>query len=345
MLDEFAARDPRLRVMHLPVNVGLGQARNVGIEAAQGTYVWFVDSDDWLAAGAIDKVLKRLDATDPDVLVVDHLEVYEDRAVIAEPRVGRILDGLTLPITLDQRPGLLRIAQSACTRIVRRSLLASLHLRFAPGWYEDSYFSHALMMAAKSIDGLGQPVYCYRRTMGTITTTRSVRHFEVFEQYDRLFAAVEGADRDYDGYRGELFRIMVTHMLVILGNRWRLPRDRRREFFQRMSRAYAERRPASLQPDLDRVERLKYWLVERDSYTAYRVLRRIHLVLVWPLAALREVVRRQNRQSPKHSTPSGLPAPRQRGRMSATHDGSHVTVGTSPVVARGTGSHERQPGK
>jgi len=45
ILDEYARRDPRLRVTHLDHNVGNGHARNIGLDQATGSYVWFVDSD------------------------------------------------------------------------------------------------------------------------------------------------------------------------------------------------------------------------------------------------------------------------------------------------------------
>ncbi|MFI6662574.1 glycosyltransferase family 2 protein [Streptomyces sp. NPDC050523] len=49
ILDEYALRDARVRVLHLATNGGLGQARNTGFEKARGAYVWFADSDDWIA--------------------------------------------------------------------------------------------------------------------------------------------------------------------------------------------------------------------------------------------------------------------------------------------------------
>src|SRR5207237_1393890 len=51
ILDEYAARDPRVRPVRLAENVGLGPARNVGLDRAVGEYVWFVDGDAWLAPG------------------------------------------------------------------------------------------------------------------------------------------------------------------------------------------------------------------------------------------------------------------------------------------------------
>ena len=47
ILAGYAARDPRVRVLTLPTNRGLGAARNAGLARAVGEYAWFVDADDW----------------------------------------------------------------------------------------------------------------------------------------------------------------------------------------------------------------------------------------------------------------------------------------------------------
>src|SRR4051794_11060261 len=78
LLDAYAEDHPGLRVLHLPHNVGLGLARNAGLDEATGDYVWFVDSDDWLPPGSVGAVLDALDAARPDVLLIDHLRVHED---------------------------------------------------------------------------------------------------------------------------------------------------------------------------------------------------------------------------------------------------------------------------
>src|SRR3954468_22253363 len=67
ILDEYARVDPRVRVAHLEQNVGLGEARNRGLELATGEYVWFFDSDDYAAENALPSIYERLQQTTPDV--------------------------------------------------------------------------------------------------------------------------------------------------------------------------------------------------------------------------------------------------------------------------------------
>ena len=276
ILGEYARRDPRIRVVSLPVNVGLGRARNAGLAHATGEYVWFVDGDDWLPTGAVRSVIDRLKITEPDVLVVDHAEVFDESQPL-HGRSGNLLRGLTAPIRLTERPQLLRLAQSACTKVVRRAFLADTGLRFRPGWYEDASFSHPLLMAAGRIDVLDAVCYCYRqRPRGGITRTLSNRHFEVFQQYAWLFELVDTSAGAYDEFRPELFRLMINHYLVIVGNDQRLPVDMRPAFFQRIFEDYWRWRPVVGYPVPPGLTGLRHRLARRGAYRTYAVLRRCY---------------------------------------------------------------------
>ena len=235
---QVARQDPRVRVVPLERNVGLSQARNVGIDHAQGRYLWFVDGDDWLAPGAVAAVLTRLTETAAvDVLVVDHAEVFPDGRVRPGTPQGALAGD---PGPLLRRPRLMELAQSACTKVVRREFLDELGLRFADGWYEDTSFSHPLLFAAERIDTLERVCYLYRqRPEGAITKTVSDRHFEVFPQYERMWQAVAKTGETYRRFRGQLFRFMIDHLLVIVGSEFRVPPQRRREFFAQVTQAYS----------------------------------------------------------------------------------------------------------
>lgn len=57
MCDKWAERDSRIKVIHKQ-NGGVSSARNVGIDAAQGEFIGFVDSDDWLEPDMYDCLVK-----------------------------------------------------------------------------------------------------------------------------------------------------------------------------------------------------------------------------------------------------------------------------------------------
>ena len=264
MLDAYAARHGGLTVVHLRENVGLGPARNAGLAEATGEYVWFVDSDDWLPEGSVRAVLEALRER-PDVLLVDHLRVHEDgrREVDAS---SHLLGG---PATLRR---MLDVQHTAWNRIVSRAFLQRCELRFRAGWYEDVSFSHPVLLAAERIAALDRVCYHYRiGRAGAITATRSDRHFEAFTQYDDLQAWVAARGVD-PALRSQLFTLMISHLLVVVGNEGRMHPSRRRRFFRQMAALYQRHRPAGYLPPRG-LKGLKHRLVAADSYRLYALLR------------------------------------------------------------------------
>lgn len=74
--DDYAGKDKRVRVIHKK-NEGVSQARNSGIDAAQGEWVYFVDSDDWIEKDACEKLMRDAEKTDADCIMSDCV-IYAD---------------------------------------------------------------------------------------------------------------------------------------------------------------------------------------------------------------------------------------------------------------------------
>src|SRR5690606_26802628 len=100
VIDEFAARDPRVRVVHLPENIGLGRARNAGIDRATGDYLVFLDGDDTLTPGALLALADRLKETgDPDVLVYDYARTYWSGEAVRNRAAAELTERGPAPFT------------------------------------------------------------------------------------------------------------------------------------------------------------------------------------------------------------------------------------------------------
>ena len=68
-LDRLAAAHPNVRVRRIRNSGWPGRPRNVGIDMAQGEFVFFVDNDDWVGGEALERLLNRAIADDADVVV------------------------------------------------------------------------------------------------------------------------------------------------------------------------------------------------------------------------------------------------------------------------------------
>ncbi|MEV5429583.1 bifunctional glycosyltransferase family 2 protein/CDP-glycerol:glycerophosphate glycerophosphotransferase [Streptomyces sp. NPDC052701] len=244
ILDAYAARDERLRVLHLTENVGLGRARNAGMPHATGDYLFFLDSDDTLTPGALRAMADRLEeAGDPDVLVFDYARTYwwggTRRNVLAHVLTGA-RDGT---FTAAERPEVLDLLMVVWNKVYRRDFVEREGFTFPPGYYEDTPWTFPVLLSAGRIAALDRICLYYRqRRRGSILSTTSRKHFDVHEQYERVFAFVDSRP-ELAGWRPLLHAKMGEHCLDILAKPDRLPPSDRGEFFRRTAELFRRHRP------------------------------------------------------------------------------------------------------
>jgi CDP-glycerol glycerophosphotransferase (TagB/SpsB family)/glycosyltransferase involved in cell wall biosynthesis len=269
ILDQYAKRDTRIHVIHLTENVGLGRARNAGLERAEGDYVLFLDSDDTLSDGALAAISERLDATgDPEILIYDYVRTYWDGRVRPNQRADLLKREGPDVFRLDDRPQLLDLLQIVWNKAYRRDFITRTGLIFPPGYYEDAPWTFCSLISAERIAVLDRVCVLYRqrREGGNILKTVSRKHFDVFDQYRRVFDFIE-AHEELGRWRARLFRKMVDHYLTVLERPGRLPQNARAEFFHRAADDYRARLPEGFRrPSGGRGH--KYAMLERDAYAA-----------------------------------------------------------------------------
>ncbi|MFD4951442.1 CDP-glycerol glycerophosphotransferase family protein [Streptomyces sp. NPDC058451] len=267
ILDEYAARDPRVRVLHLPENVGLGRARNAGMPLATGDFLFFLDSDDTLTPGALRAIADRLEETgDPDVLVFDYARTYwwggtrrnVLAAVLAEARPGTF--------TAAEHPRILDLLMVVWNKAYRRGFVEEHGFAFPPGYYEDTPWTFPVLLTARRIATLDRICLYYRqRRQGNILSTTSRKHFDIHDQYERVLAHID-SHPELASWRPFLHRKMGEHCLDILAKPDRLPPSDKAEFFRRTARMFRAHRP----PDADTSGQVR---MLEGGWAAYRVRR------------------------------------------------------------------------
>ncbi|MGW0608484.1 bifunctional glycosyltransferase/CDP-glycerol:glycerophosphate glycerophosphotransferase [Streptomyces sp. NPDC002640] len=277
IIDEFAARDPRVRAVHLERNTGLGPARNAGMEQASGDYLIFLDGDDALTPHALRAVAERLERTgDPDVLVYDYARLHLDGTTVRNRLAAELREDGPAPFRPDDRPGLLNLLMVVWNKAYRRAYLERRGLRFPPGCYEDTPFTYPALLAARSLATLDRVCVHYRqRRHGNILGTPGPQHFDVFAQYDRVFAFLDTRP-DLAHWRGPLFHRMTDHCFTVLGRADRLPPRAHREFLRR-ARDLHRRHRVSCPPPAGLRARGRHLVIRSGSPRLWHALRLVLL--------------------------------------------------------------------
>ncbi|MFF0361540.1 bifunctional glycosyltransferase/CDP-glycerol:glycerophosphate glycerophosphotransferase [Streptomyces fungicidicus] len=278
ILDAYAARDERVRVLHLPENVGLGRARNAGMPHATGDYLFFLDSDDTLTPGALRALADRLDETgDPDVLVFDYARTHwwgGTRRNVLAPLLAEASGGT---FTAAERPAILELLMVVWNKVYRRDFVEREGFTFPPGYYEDTPWTFPVLLSAERVATLDRICVYYRqRRRGSILSTTSRRHFDVHEQYARVFRFVD-ARPALAHWRPFLHAKMGEHCLDILAKPDRLPPSDKAEFFRRTAEMFRAHRPEGVRvPDGLRVLEGSYagYVLRRGAGRAGRELER-----------------------------------------------------------------------
>ncbi|MFC0627659.1 bifunctional glycosyltransferase/CDP-glycerol:glycerophosphate glycerophosphotransferase [Kribbella deserti] len=273
LLSEYAAADPRVQVVTLPENAGTGRARNAGLARCRGEYVLFLDCDDTMQPGSLEAISARIATTDqPDILLFDYERVFWNGNVVRSVQHEAFAREGNGVFTAVERPVFLTFLEVVWNKAYRRQFLHGHGFSFTPGLYQDAPWTYATMLTAERIATLDQVVVHYRqhRLPGGVEASRNRKHFDIFDQYDRVFSFI--LDPELSHWHRFVFDRSLDHMLTVLRRPDRLHPDDKAEFFHTAA-AFAQRwKPEGYRPDLTR-RGFKRWLVVTDDYATYTATR------------------------------------------------------------------------
>lgn len=174
ILKEYAEKDSRFILRKHSHNRGLSGARNTGIVEAKGEYIYFVDSDDFLACDdAIEVLYRRAVADNSDEIIGGILKWRPDTDEKYLDWHKNYLKNDIFGEPLKNLPQL-RSNVIACNKLIRRNLISKHKIGFIEEIKknEDNPFSIQVHVLAKRISIVTKTTYLYRQTQnGSLTST------------------------------------------------------------------------------------------------------------------------------------------------------------------------------
>ncbi len=165
----YAARFDNIKVVHRE-NGGLSAARNSGIEVAQGKYIQFVDSDDYLEPNVLKILVNKMVVDHLDVLRFNYQNVNEKYEIFEPNKISKPFvdyrdepcDGLPF---LTERLG---FGCYAWQFMIRRELMEGC--MFKEGvYFEDTEWTPRLLLKAERVSSTDTMTYNYLMRQGSIT--------------------------------------------------------------------------------------------------------------------------------------------------------------------------------
>lgn len=218
LCDDYADKDARIKVFHKK-NGGPSEARNLGIKEANGDYLMFVDSDDWVEENFCDEALACATKNDVKIVSFGLRLVYDDHSeikTVKTPCILRTGDAIYYSIT-DELP----IFNYPCNKLFHRSLFENIS--FLVGYrFEDVDIMYKLFDRAGEIYVSDAVLYNYLQRGDNFSATYN----SVKATKDRVAVWLERLPflkRKYSKAYSAALKEMTDQSIDILLHFWKSP--------------------------------------------------------------------------------------------------------------------------
>lgn len=197
IIDKYANLDKRIRAVHKE-NAGVSEARNQGLQLAQGEYVQFVDCDDWIPNHATESLVKAM-LQDCQMVICDYNRVVEKNIVV---RGHMFVDGI---ITKEEFALQMMRAPAnyyygvLWNKLFKMDIIREQSITFPNDrdWCEDFCFNLEYLKYVEHVYVLPEELYYYVFTKGSLTSSvTDVRKIfkmktELYEYYKELYESLD----------------------------------------------------------------------------------------------------------------------------------------------------------
>ena len=139
ILKSYAAKDNRIKIIERMQNGGVSAARNSGLEAATGDYIYFLDPDDWIDSDYIEKMVNVATKSGAEVVLNTNIIAHKGEGEVthfSDKTYNNISDEF-----VNAKEAILNIVWNTWAHLWKKSFLDKINASFPEGYIiEDEYF-------------------------------------------------------------------------------------------------------------------------------------------------------------------------------------------------------------
>ena len=216
ILDEYAAKDERINVIHKE-NAGVSNTRNLAIQNARGKYIQFLDADDWITTDATKSLVRTMEESKADLVIANFYRVVgENTSHKGRIDSDKVLTRDEFADYMIQNPadyyyGVL------WNKLYKKSIIDTYHLKMdaSLSWSEDFIFNLEYLLHVKHVAPLQLPIYYYVKTDGSLVSQSrfDIRNIvdmklSVIKYYDNFYKSIYD-EKEYARKRPEILSFLV----------------------------------------------------------------------------------------------------------------------------------------
>ena len=218
--DEYEKRDNRIKVVHKS-NGGLSDARNCGTNIAQGNYIIYIDSDDYIITeNFLTDLYKKIELEQSDIILYKFSKYYDHNNLLEQCNFSLCTNDTLNPDELlyelvkkDSYYGM------AWIKAFSRKIVTSNKIEFEKnllGEDMDWYFN--LLLHTKTISVIDKSYIAYRQREGSITKSLKIKNLTdyiyILEKWSEIIYKFNSAEIKTKALKGALAKYYANLLIV-----------------------------------------------------------------------------------------------------------------------------------
>lgn len=205
ILKEYQEKYPNIIKYYEKENGGLSSARNYGIQKSKGSYLAFVDSDDYVSPYFIEKMYDFAKKNVYEIVVCDSIKVFNDHEEILKSNPKYSVDDVKNYIISHPM---------ACTRLIKKDLFTDQYMFTIGTYYEDLCLMPTFVNKTIRIGFLDEALYYYYQRENSIMNQKAFneKFYDIITVLKHVYETFLN-NKNLDAYYDEVEYLFIIHLV------------------------------------------------------------------------------------------------------------------------------------